>query len=210
MLSKPECIEFAKTILDQLSGGKGGSLKDVSNAFFDQPKPHDLFTRAMPDGSVGEATALGRLKDSTATVFLSTQGSSQTWGDADNLVQELFHFARPGGGIYSDEQLARALRKTRYVTDETKAFPDGTANIFDKRYNPGSPKPWSKATGYRALTPLHSDRKDVEALLGSPARDWGTSATYETDHEGIVAKYSDGGCDATSADWNVPKALSSS
>ena len=58
---------------------------------------------------------------------------------------------------------------------------------------------------WRALAPLRSDRKDVEALLGSPARDWGTSATYETDHEGIVAKYSDGSCDATSADWNVPR-----
>ena len=45
----------------------------------------------------------------------------------------------------------------------------------------------------------------MDALLGSPARDWGTSATYETDHEGVVAKYSDGGCDATIADWNVPK-----
>ena len=58
---------------------------------------------------------------------------------------------------------------------------------------------------WRGLTPLHVDRKDVEALLGSPARDWGTSATYETDHESIVAKYSDGSCDATSVDWDVPK-----
>ena len=60
---------------------------------------------------------------------------------------------------------------------------------------------------WRSLTPLRSDRKDVEALLGSPARDWGMSATYETVHEGIVAKYSDGSCDATGADWNVPKGI---
>jgi len=148
MLSDPSCKTFAETLLNQLSGGKGGSLIDVFNAFFDQQKPHDLFTRAKPDGSLGEATALGRLKDSTATVFLAIQENSQTWIDADNLVQELFHFARPGGGIYSDEQLARALRNTPYATDESKAFPDGTANIFDKRYDPGSPKPWTKATGY--------------------------------------------------------------
>jgi len=76
-------------------------------------QPHDLFTRAKPDYSLGGATALGRLKDSTATVFLATHESSQTWSDADNLVQELFHFARPGGGIYCDEQLARALNGPR-------------------------------------------------------------------------------------------------
>jgi hypothetical protein len=58
---------------------------------------------------------------------------------------------------------------------------------------------------WRGLLPLRSNRKDVEALAGSHQRDGETSATYETDSESIVAKYSDGHCDATSPDWNAPK-----
>jgi hypothetical protein len=132
ILSDPDCIKFAETILNQLSKGKGGSLIDTFNQFFDQPKEHDLFTRNRPSGSRGEATALGNLKDSTASVFLR-KGDEQTFLDANNLVQELFHFA---GNGYSDEQLARAL-KTSYAADATKVFPDGTANIFDQNYFPG-------------------------------------------------------------------------
>ena len=58
---------------------------------------------------------------------------------------------------------------------------------------------------WRGLRPLHSTRKDVEALFGSPDRDWQASASYETDHESIVAKYSNGSCDAAGTDWKVPK-----
>lgn len=58
---------------------------------------------------------------------------------------------------------------------------------------------------WRGLRPLHSSRKDVEMLFGSPKGDLETSATYETDHEIIGAKYSDGSCEASSPDWNVPK-----
>lgn len=52
------------------------------------------------------------------------------------------------GEGYDDKQLARALRKTGYKADETKVFPDGTANIFDPNYNPGYPKPWTRETAY--------------------------------------------------------------
>ena len=64
ILSEPNCIKFAETILNQLSKGKGGSLYDTINQFFDQPKEHDLFTRDRRLGGRGEATALGNLKDS--------------------------------------------------------------------------------------------------------------------------------------------------
>lgn len=58
----------------------------------------------------------------------------QTKWDANNVIQELFHFAGPKFGGYSDEKLARALRKTKYAATAKDFFPDGTANIFDPRY----------------------------------------------------------------------------
>jgi len=58
---------------------------------------------------------------------------------------------------------------------------------------------------WRGLAPLKSSRKDVETLIGSSERDWETSASYETDHESIVAKYSGGSCNAAMRDWNVAK-----
>lgn len=58
---------------------------------------------------------------------------------------------------------------------------------------------------WRDLVPLHSNRRDVEALFGSPKHDWETSVTYETDQQSILAKYSHASCGASSADWNVPK-----
>lgn len=134
--------KFAETILNQLSKGKGGSLADVFNAFLNQPKAHDLFTRNAPPGSRGEATAIGSLKNSTAAIF-TRKDSNQTVHDADGTIAELFHFA---GGGYSDEQLAKALNKTAYAGEASLAFPDGTANIFDKiNYRPNG---WSKADGY--------------------------------------------------------------
>lgn len=141
-LADSDCLKFAQTILDQLSGGKGGSLADVFNSFLDQPKPHDLFTRERPVGSRGEATALGNLKNSTAAMYLSAKPFDQTVADADNVIQELFHFAGKG---YSDRQLAEALFKTPYAKEASGPFPDGTANIFDPRYIPGK---WSKHDGY--------------------------------------------------------------
>jgi hypothetical protein len=129
-LAEDQCAKFAETILNQLSKGKGGNLPDVLNAFLNQSKQHDLFTRILPEGSFGEATAMGKLKNSTASMFLRTDRTFQTETDADNVIQELFHFA---GNGYNDKQLAEALNKTTYADDANKVFPDGTANIFDPR-----------------------------------------------------------------------------
>ncbi|HKV35652.1 MAG TPA: S8 family serine peptidase [Pyrinomonadaceae bacterium] len=143
-IAEDDCAQFAKTVLDQLSGGKGPTLEETANAFFNQN--HDLFTRTRPDGSRGEATALGTLKKSKATMYLrKSEPNEQTSRDAHNVIQELFHFAGKGFGGYSDEQLARAVTKTKYKNTETAAFPDGTANIFDKRYIPGD---WGDEDGY--------------------------------------------------------------
>ena len=79
LINQDECVKFAATILDMLSKGKGPTLMDVFNAFFDQK--HDLFTRTAPSGSRGEANAIGNLKSSTATMFLTRKDpTSQTAG----------------------------------------------------------------------------------------------------------------------------------
>jgi len=141
-LGDPDCAKFAETILNQLSNGKGGSLPDVFKAFLNQPKAHDLFTRTAPPGSRGQATAIGSLKNSTAGMFLR-RDPNQTVLDANGVIAELFHFA---GGGYSDKDLAKALNKTSYANEASLAFPDGTANIFDKKnYRANG---WSDADGY--------------------------------------------------------------
>ncbi len=58
---------------------------------------------------------------------------------------------------------------------------------------------------WRGLVPLHSGRKDVEALLGSPTRDSTFLVAYETDTQSVLAKYSNGNCDTSGAEWDVPK-----
>ncbi|MEK6281603.1 MAG: hypothetical protein AABN95_14710 [Acidobacteriota bacterium] len=141
-LADPDCAKFAETILNQLLKRKGGSLTDVFNAFLNQPKLHDLFTRTAPPGSRGEATAIGSLKNSSAAMFLR-RDPNQAVNDANGVIAELFHFA---GGPYSDRDLARALNRTAYASDAQFAFPDATANIFDKKnYRPNG---WSDADGY--------------------------------------------------------------
>jgi len=152
-LAKPDCAKFAETILNQLSGGKGGSLTTVFSAFLNQPKAHDLFTRTPPPTSLGEATAIGSLKKSTAQIF-TRMDPNQTVHDADGTIAELFHFSGSG---YNDEQLAKALNHTQYANDASRVFPDGTANIFDKQgYIAGN---WSKERGYstyfHAIARLH-------------------------------------------------------
>ncbi len=69
-LADPDCAKFAQAILNQLSNGKGGSLADVFNAFLNQPKAYDLFTRNAPPESRREASAIGSLKNSTGAMFL--------------------------------------------------------------------------------------------------------------------------------------------
>ncbi|HEX7772367.1 MAG TPA: hypothetical protein VF435_08085, partial [Pyrinomonadaceae bacterium] len=57
---------------------------------------------------------------------------------------------------------------------------------------------------WRGLVPLHSNRQDVERLLGSRSSSRKTLATYKTEYESVVAKYSDGKCDAQGTNWKVP------
>ena len=71
-------------------------------------------------------------------------------------------------------------------------------DIISKR-TPKSRNSW------RGLVPLHSTRKDLERLFGSANRDGATLVSYRSNHETIVATYSDGKCDSSSSDWNVPK-----
>ena len=58
---------------------------------------------------------------------------------------------------------------------------------------------------WRGLVPLHSSRKNVEALLGSPTRDSTFLVSYETDTEAVVATYSNGNCETSGVEWEVPK-----
>ena len=125
-LAKPDCEKFASTILNQL---KGGSLGATLESFLNPKKPHDLFTHVRPSTSRGAGTTIGRLKDRSAQIYLPT--SNNLTQDADGVIAELFHLA---GDSYTEKQLADALRKTDYAKEEALAFPDGTANIYDKSF----------------------------------------------------------------------------
>jgi hypothetical protein len=63
----------------------------------------------------------------------------------------------------------------------------------------------SVRNSWRGLTPLHATRRDVERLLGAPTRIWDTSARFETDHEVVTVKYSNGKCGECDTCWNVPR-----
>ena len=56
---------------------------------------------------------------------------------------------------------------------------------------------------WRSLVPLHSNRRDVERMLGTRSSGRQTLVTYNTDYESVVAKYSDGKCGAQGSNWNV-------
>ena len=57
--------------------------------------------------------------------------------------------------------------------------------------------------GWRGLVPLHSNRADVERLLGQPAKT--SRFLYETKDEWVYVLYSGKPCDETvEGAWNVP------
>jgi hypothetical protein len=58
---------------------------------------------------------------------------------------------------------------------------------------------------WRGLIPLHSNRRDIERLLGPPKRAWETTASFETDYEIVTVKYSKGKCGERDTYWNVPR-----
>jgi len=60
----------------------------------------------------------------------------------------------------------------------------------------------SRAQGWRGIVPLHSTRADVEALIGPPIQPKGR--TYDLKNERVNVVYSDGSCDNSKIEWNVP------
>jgi hypothetical protein len=58
---------------------------------------------------------------------------------------------------------------------------------------------------WRGLTPLHSQRDEVERLLGSPKDSIGQTYIYETQNERVDVSYSAGNCEKSQfGRWNVP------
>jgi hypothetical protein len=153
-LEESDCAKFAQTILDQLAPGKGRSLVDVFNAFLNQPKPHDLLTRTKPQGSWGESSPIGSIKDSTAAIFARKVDVNQTKADADNIIAELFHLARIDGR-YTDKQLANAARRTPYAS-EAANYLAPSANVFDPGYKPGG---WNEQNQYGYSVYFHTIQK---------------------------------------------------
>lgn len=159
-LAKSDCIKFAEAILNQLSGGKGGSLADTFKAFLNQPKSHALFTRTAPAGSWGESSPIGNIKNSTAAIFLRA-GDNQTLRDAANTISELFHLSRKDG-LYTDKALANALHRTSYAADANSLI-GPRANIFHPDYVPGD---WTEENQKGYSVYFHSiQRKYCGGLL---------------------------------------------
>lgn len=142
--------------MNQLSHGKGGNLKDVFNAFLNQPKAHDLLTRIKPTDSWGESSPIGRINNSTAAIFSrSARGNEdQTTLDADHVISELFHFSRMKG-LYDDKALANAARLTPYAS-EAANYLSPSANIFDPGYKPGG---WNEQNQYGYSVYFHTIQK---------------------------------------------------
>lgn len=57
---------------------------------------------------------------------------------------------------------------------------------------------------WRGLFRLHSNRTDVERLLGPPASTRYDHYVYYTDNESVTVLYSRGGCKSSENEWNVP------
>jgi hypothetical protein len=62
----------------------------------------------------------------------------------------------------------------------------------------------SYRNSWRGLIPLHSNRDDVERLLGSPSIMRNDRYTYNTDNETVTVRYSKGACKGGEDEWNVP------
>jgi hypothetical protein len=64
---------------------------------------------------------------------------------------------------------------------------------------PKQPNAW------HGLVPLHSNRTDVERLLGPLKTTSGPAYVYETENERVTVLYSTGGCAVGRDEWNVPR-----
>ena len=147
-LKEPKCAQFAKDILSVVSKEsavypEGGSLLDVFNAFLNQPKPHDLFTTKLPDGSLGYGSPIGNIRESTAVIALPGRP------DADGIIGELFHLAARNSH-YTDKQLADAVRQFPQYSEVANRAVDASLNIYDPSYQ--APTIWTEQNqgGYSA------------------------------------------------------------
>jgi outer membrane protein OmpA-like peptidoglycan-associated protein len=61
----------------------------------------------------------------------------------------------------------------------------------------------SNAQGWRGIVPLHSNRADVEKLIGPPMQPNGI--TYDLKNERVNIVYSNAGCEREKVEWNVPR-----
>lgn len=149
-LATPDCIEFAKTILDAVTKKDNpvypanGGLAGVFNAFLNQTKKHDLFVRTMPSGSAGHANPTGNIKKGDAAIFVATGDNPkpevQLLTDAESTIAELFHLAGEKQ-YYDDKTLATAVRNSKYA-GEADSVIGSKVNIFGPKYAP--PKGWTE------------------------------------------------------------------
>jgi hypothetical protein len=65
-------------------------------------------------------------------------------------------------------------------------------------------EPFSLPLNWKGLTPLHSNRQDVERVLGSPRRSYAQLYVYENEAERVNVWYSSGKCGRGPDSWRVP------
>jgi hypothetical protein len=104
-----------------------------------------------------------------------------------------FSYSNPTEGVdYEIDESEDAIRDIEYYPSpiDCQSIVNSRANIY--------------RNSWRGLVPLHASQRDVERLLGLPKRAWETAVAYETDHEIVTVKYSNGKCSGLSVEWNVP------
>jgi hypothetical protein len=65
-------------------------------------------------------------------------------------------------------------------------------------------EPFSLPLNWKGLVPLHSNRLDVERVLGSARRSYGQFYVYENEAERVTVWYSSGKCGRGPDSWRVP------
>ncbi len=135
VLRESKCARFARDILQAVSGKKnpvypkGGTLLDVFHEFLKQNVPQALFTKDLPDGTLGYGNPVGNISQGTAQIAVPG------FPYADDIIGELFHLAGKNK-FYTDKQLAEAVRMfSEYAKVADQAL-EPSVNIYDSRYQP--------------------------------------------------------------------------
>lgn len=79
-----------------------------------------------------------------------------------------------------------------------------STNLQNERPNPSQTKYFSLPLTWKGLVPLHSNRLDVERVLGLPLRSYGQLYLYENESERVSVWYSSGKCNRGADSWRVP------